>query len=91
MATAVSTQVPRSLCVVDDSGTHEIFEVIGMHDGLLRVRAAYRFEVGEEIKVRLEEADGMFDAVAQIREYTSDGLAALELHDRAPARTVISG
>ena len=77
--------------VVDETGAHEMFEVVDQRDGVLRVRAAYRFEIGEELKVRVEQNGESYDATAQVRVYTTDGLAEIEISDRSDVRSIVSG
>ena len=82
--------VPK-VSVVDDAGMHDIFDVVALRDGLLRVRVAYRFELGEEIRVRIDDQGELADAVAIVRAYTTDGLMELEIEGRTEARGLVSG
>jgi hypothetical protein len=86
--------VASRVLVVDDAGTHDVFDVVGIADGLIRVRSPFLFEVGEELRLRIEQNTSVTDAVARVRCHvgTADAVVTeLELTDKSTPRTVVSG
>jgi hypothetical protein len=64
---------------------HDVFEVIEVADGVLRVRTAFLFELGEEMRVRLEQDGKVFEAMARVLAHLGTGddkITELELSDR---------
>ena len=57
------------MLVVDGDQTHDVFEVLGIVDGLARVRSPLLFEVGEELAVRLEQDGTTKDLTARVRAH----------------------
>jgi len=75
---------PRVL-VIDDRGAHDVFEVLGIADGVARVRSPFLFEIGEELAVRIEQDGRTTETTARVRAHVGprDGrITELEL---APA------
>ena len=73
------------MLLVDGDKTLDVFEVVELTDGLARVRTPFLFELGEELKVRLEEGGTTFEAVARVRAHTGaadDRITELELTER---------
>lgn len=63
---------PR-LLVLDDGRPLEVFDVLGLTEGIARVRSPYLFEVGEELAVRLEADGRVSEAVARVRAHVGRG------------------
>jgi hypothetical protein len=84
MASAPSARV----WLVDDTGAHDVFEVEAVTEGLVRARSPFLFEVGEELRLRIEQGGTTTDATARVRGHVG-GVTELELTDRAatPRRT----
>jgi hypothetical protein len=77
---------PRVL-IVDDAGTHDVFDVISLVDDVVRARSPYLFEVGEELAVRIEQDGAVSDAVARVRAHvgpTDAKITELELSEQTP-------
>jgi len=77
--------VPRVL-VLDNDQSHEVFDVVELVDGVIRARSPFLFEIGEELRVRVEQADGAFEATARVRAHTGPDdarVTELELSDRS--------
>ena len=55
------------MLVVDGDQTHDVFEVLGIVDGVARVRSPLLFEVGEELAVRLEQDGTSKSLTARVR------------------------
>jgi hypothetical protein len=71
--------------LVDAGLTHDVFEVVEVGDALVRVRTAFLFELGEEMKVRIEHDGATFEAVARVLAHTGNGgdkVTELELEGR---------
>ena len=84
---------PRVI-VLDDDRPHDVFEVIGIVDGIARVRAPYLFEVGEELSVRIEQDGSVSEAIARVRGHlgpTDARITELELTERTEPRRMVSG
>ena len=77
---AASTRV----LLVEAGQNRDVFVVVEVAEGLLRVRTAFLFELGEEMKVRLENG-GVFEANARVLAHVGSGddkITELELSDR---------
>jgi hypothetical protein len=88
-----SAAAPRVL-LVDEGAVCDVFEVIELTDDLLRARSPFLFEVGEELRVRIERDGAVSDAVARVRAHTGsddDKLTELELSERSEPRRLVSG
>jgi hypothetical protein len=63
-----------------DNGTpHDIFEVVEVTASLVRVRAAYLFEIGEELQLRIDDGGAV---TARVRGHVggdADKITELEL------------
>lgn len=84
---------PRVI-VLDDDRPHDVFEVIGIVDGIARVRAPYLFEVGEELSVRIEQDGSVSEAIARVRGHLGPAdsrITELELTERTEPRRMVSG
>jgi hypothetical protein len=60
----------------------DVFELVELADGIVRVRTAYLFEVGEQLTVRIEREGTSADLQARVRAHTGTGdnrLTELEL------------
>ena len=74
-----------SVLLVDAGQTHDVFDVVEVTDALLRVRTAFLFDIGEEMKVRIEQNGAVFEAMARVLGHTGtadDRITELELADR---------
>ncbi|HEY5934635.1 MAG TPA: hypothetical protein VIU61_08370 [Kofleriaceae bacterium] len=84
---------PRVI-VLDDDRPHDVFEVIGIVEGIARVRAPYLFEVGEELAVRIEQDGSVSEAIARVRGHVGPvdaRITELELTERTEPRRMVSG
>jgi hypothetical protein len=71
-----------------------VFEVVAVADGVVRARTAFLFEVGEEMRVRIEQGDSVIDATARVRAHTGDAAARvteLEVSEQSTPRRMVSG
>jgi hypothetical protein len=71
--------------LVDAGQTHDVFQLVEVADGLLRVQTAFLFELGEELKVRIEQEGSTVEATARVLAHTGTGddkVTELELSER---------
>lgn len=76
---------PARVLLVDAGQIHDVFDVVEVSDALLRVRTAFLFELGEELKVRLEEDGKTSEATARVLAHVGtddDKITELELSER---------
>ncbi len=62
-----------SVIVLDDGRAHDVFEVLGIADGVARVRSAYLFELGEELVVRVTSDGPPLEMQARVRKHVGTG------------------
>jgi hypothetical protein len=75
--------------VIDSGAAHEVFEVVGQAGGVISVKSAYLFEVGEELSVRIEDGAAASEAVARVRAHVGPEHARvteLEISDRVAVK-----
>ncbi|HSN26982.1 MAG TPA: hypothetical protein VLT45_11865 [Kofleriaceae bacterium] len=69
--------------LLDNGIPHDIFEVVEVTDGLIKARSPYLFEIGEELKLRIENGKSVRDVAARVRAHVGspggDKLTELEL------------
>ena len=66
------------MAVLDDGKAYDLFEVLELADSVAKVKTPFRFELGEELHVRVEQAGRVFEARAKVRAH-SDDTTELEL------------
>jgi hypothetical protein len=59
---------PR-LLVQDGDGAHDVFDVLAVSATVIRVRSPFLFEVGEQLRVRLEHDGSASERVARVRAH----------------------
>jgi hypothetical protein len=60
----------------------DVFDLVELADGIVRVRTPYLFEVGEQLTVRVEREGASADLQARVRAHVGTGddrLTELEL------------
>lgn len=62
------TAAPRVL-VLDGGKAHDVFDVLGISDGVARVRSPLMFEIGEELSVRIEQDGKQRESTARVRAH----------------------
>ena len=55
--------------VLDADTAHDVFELVGMTDGVVRARSPFQFEIGEELRVRIEQDGKTTEALARVRAH----------------------
>jgi D-serine deaminase-like pyridoxal phosphate-dependent protein len=89
-ALSSDTSLPRLL--VQGGGPEEVFdvfEVIGVSSDILQVRSAFLFEVGEQLRVRIEHGGSISTAVARVRAHLGPDdarVTELEISERSEPR-----
>ena len=80
--------------LVDDGRLHDVFEVVESSGDVVRARSPYLFEIGEEMRVRIE-SDGAFrEATARVRGHTGgadDKITELVLSGQGEPRRMVTG
>jgi hypothetical protein len=81
--------MPQARVLLVDAGqTHDVFQLVEVEGGLLRVQTAFLFELGEELKVRIEQDGTVFEATARVLAHVAAGpngadkVTELELSER---------
>jgi hypothetical protein len=85
--------LPRVL-LLDDGKLHDVFEVVEVSDNVVRMRSAFLFEVGEQMKVRIERSGGNSEAVARVRAHVPDPdgkITELELSEQSALPATVAG
>jgi pyruvate kinase len=85
-----SAVVAGRVLLLDDGKLHDVFEVVELTDDRVRARAAYLFEIGEEMRVRIERDGTVREATAHVRAH-SGGITELALSELGEARRMVSG
>lgn len=71
--------------LLDADKTHDVFEVVEVTDAVARVRTAFLFEIGEEMRLRLEQNGKASEALVRVRAHTGTGydkVTELEIVER---------
>lgn len=75
--------------LLDADKAHDVFDLVELTDAVARVRTAFLFEIGEEMRLRVEEDGRTSEALARVRAHTGtpdDKVTELELIERIDAR-----
>ena len=70
--------------VIDGNRSHDVFDVLGIADGIARVRSPLLFEVGEEQNVRIEQDGAVTETTVRVRGHVGPAdarITELELLD----------
>ena len=68
-ATASDETGPPRVSVLDEETAHDVFELVGLVEGVLRARSAFQFEIGEELRLRIEQDGKVTEAIARVRAH----------------------
>ena len=77
---------PPRLLILEEEEPADVFVVLGLTEGFARVRSAFLFEVGEELRVRIEVDGTTRDAVARVRTHVGPEDARITELELGPAR-----
>ena len=67
----------------------DVFEVLGVSGDVVQVRSAFLFEVGEQLRLRIEHEGAVSDALAQVRGHVGADdarITELEISERSEPR-----
>jgi hypothetical protein len=70
--------------VIDGDRSHDVFDVLGIADGIARVRSPLLFEIGEELAVRIEQDGAVTETTVRVRAHIGPAdsrITELELLD----------
>jgi len=70
--------------VIDGDRAHDVFDVLGIADGIARVRSPLLFEIGEELSVRIEQDGTVTELTVRVRSHLGPAdarITELELLD----------
>ncbi len=76
---------PARVLLVVAGQTHDVFVVVEVTEGLLRVRTAFLFELGEELEVRVEQNGSSSELKARVHAHVGSGadkITELEVIER---------
>jgi len=59
--------------LLDADQPHDVFELVELQEGLARVRTAFLYEIGEELKVRIEDGGATSETIARVRGHVGTG------------------
>lgn len=69
--------------LLDNGMPQDIFEVVEVTDGLIKARSPYLFEIGEELKLRIENGESVREVAARVRAHVGsaggDKITELEI------------
>jgi hypothetical protein len=65
--------------LLEAGSARDVFEVVVIEDSLVRVRSAFLFEIGEELKLSIERDGKAIEAQARVRGHATDGVTELEV------------
>jgi hypothetical protein len=71
--------------LLDDGQLHDVFEVVEVADSVVRARSPFLFEIGEEMRLRIERDGGSDEVTARVRAHVGgdDKITELELAEPA--------
>ncbi len=77
--------------LVEAGTSSDVFDVVELTDTTLLARSPFLFEIGEELKLRIDRDGSIRDATARIKSHRADGVSELELLEQSEPRRVVSG
>ncbi len=75
------------MLLLDDGQLHDVFDLVEVTETLVRARTPFLFEIGEELRLRIERDSGTSDEVsARVRGHVGgdDKITELELGEAGP-------
>ena len=89
-----ATTSPQIHLVADGGELLDVFDVVTLTEHSLRIRTGWRFEVGEELTLRITSGGAITDVRARVARHTRAGddvVTAIDLLEQQPVKTVITG
>jgi hypothetical protein len=56
-----------SVLLLEDGNSCDVFDPVEVTESVVRVRTAFQFEVGEELKLRIDDGASSREVVARVR------------------------
>ncbi len=69
VATASEEEAAPRVIVLEEDTPHDVFEMVGLVDGVIRARSPFLFEIGEELRIRFEQDGKTTEATARVRAH----------------------
>ena len=67
----------------------DVFEVVGVSGDVVQVRSAFLFEVGEQLRLQIEQEGAVSDALARVRAHIGPDdarITELQIYERSEPR-----
>jgi hypothetical protein len=75
--------------VVEDGESYDVLEVIEASETVVRVRVAFWFEIGEELKLRIEQDGRVREVVGRVRGHAgAERITELEVTELDDSQVV---
>ena len=74
------------MLLIEGETAHDVFDVVEVNGTLVRARSAFLYEIGEELRVRIERGGQTSDVQVRVRGHAADGagkITELELVETA--------
>ena len=72
------------MLLLDGEAAHDVFDIVEVNGKVVRARSAFLYEIGEELRVRIERGGTTSDVQVRVRGHVPDGagkITELELVD----------
>jgi hypothetical protein len=76
MVATAKEEAPR-VSVLDGDTEHDVFELVGLVDGVVRVRSPFLFEIGEELTLRIAQDGKISERAARVRAHVGTAEARI--------------
>lgn len=89
-----ASATPQIHLVAEGGDLLDVFDVVALTEHSLRIRTAWRFEVGEELTLRMTSGGAITDVRARVARHTRTGddvVSVLDLLEQQPVRRVVTG
>jgi hypothetical protein len=85
--------VARVVLIADGSPC-DVFELVELSNGVVKARAPFLFELGEQLSVRIEDNGTVREATVRVRAHVGGGddrVTELEIVTSGEPRTMVTG
>ena len=90
----MATSLPQIDLVAPDGQLLDALDVVALTEHNLRIKTAWRFEIGEELTLRFTSGTGVTDVRARVARHTRQGddvVTAIDLLEQQPIRRIVTG
>jgi len=80
--------------LLDEDKMCDVFELVELTDAIVRARSPFLFEIGEQMKLRIEHDGTVHEAIARVRAHVGtadDKITELEISSRGEPRRMVTG